>query len=96
MATWKAAGDAAKGAIKLSTNLTRLEVARNPHHVLGTLYSKTLRALAKMPQDYAYRKHTEAVSSSSIEPTKIGINDFGSAIKDTYVDESSNLPFYSL
>ena len=46
---------------KLSTNLACLAVARNPHHSLGVLYSKTLRALAKMPNEYAYRKHTEQV-----------------------------------
>lgn len=48
-------------AKKLTTNLTRLAVAHNPHHQLGVLYSKTLRALAKMPTDYAYRKHTEQI-----------------------------------
>ena len=46
---------------KVTTNLARLAVARNPHHSLGVLYSKTLRALAKMPNEYAYRKHTEQV-----------------------------------
>ena len=46
---------------KVTTNLTRLVVSRNPHHQLGVLYSKTLRALAKMPSDYAYRKHTEQI-----------------------------------
>ncbi|TRY76702.1 hypothetical protein TCAL_00157 [Tigriopus californicus] len=70
MATWKAAGDAAKSAIKLSTNLTKLEVNRNPHHVLGSLYTKTLRALAKMPQDYAYRKHTEAILNDRVSQLK--------------------------
>ena len=46
---------------KLTTNLAGLAVARNPHHSLGVLYSKTLRALAKMPNEYAYRKQTEQV-----------------------------------
>ena len=54
MATWN-------NATKMATNLTRLPVARNPHHSLGVFYSKTLRALAKMPSDYAYRKHTEQI-----------------------------------
>ena len=46
---------------KVTTNLARLDVARNPHHSLGVLYSKTLRALAKMPNEYVYRKHTEQI-----------------------------------
>jgi len=61
MASWRAGK-------KLSTNLTRLEVARNPVHSLGVLYSKTLRALAKMPADYPYRKYTEEVSPFSTHP----------------------------
>ena len=60
MATWRAA-EAGKAALKLSTNLTGMTVAKNPHHVLGLYYSKTLRALAKMPSDYPYRKYTEEV-----------------------------------
>ena len=48
---------------KLTTNLAGLAVARNPHHSLGVLYSKTLRALAKMPNEYAYRKNTEQVTT---------------------------------
>jgi len=54
MATWRAGR-------KVATNLTRLEVAKNPAHSLGVFYSQTLRALAKMPHDYAYRKYTEEV-----------------------------------
>ncbi len=65
MATWRAA-EAGKKAVKLSTNLTRLEVAKNPAHSLGVFYSKTLRALAKMPADYPYRKYTEQVSERNI------------------------------
>jgi hypothetical protein len=51
---------------KVTTNLACLAVARNPHHSLGVLYSKTLRALAKMPNEYAYRKHTEQVKNKTI------------------------------
>lgn len=47
--------------IKKTTGLTGLKVSKNPHHVLGVLYSKTLNALAKMPQEAAYRKHTEQI-----------------------------------
>ena len=60
MATWRAAS-AGKAAVKMSTNLTGMEVCKNPHYVLGVFYSKTLRVLAKMPSDYAYKKHTEQV-----------------------------------
>ena len=40
---------------KVVTGLTGLNVAKNPTHTLGVLYSKNLRALAKMPVDYPYR-----------------------------------------
>ena len=57
-------------AAKLTTGLTRLAVAKNPHHVLGVFYSKSLRALAKMPTDYAYRKHTEQIILERAEMVK--------------------------
>jgi NADH dehydrogenase (ubiquinone) 1 alpha subcomplex subunit 5 len=57
-------------AAKATTNLTRLAVAKNPHRVLGVLYSKSLRAFAKMPSDYAYRKHTEQIVTERAELTK--------------------------
>lgn len=44
-----------------STGLTGLAVATNPHHTLCALYGKIIRAVAKMPQDAAYRKSTEAL-----------------------------------
>lgn len=47
--------------IPQTTGLTRLVVAKNPHHTLTSLYGKTLRALAKMPQNAAYRIHTEKI-----------------------------------
>ncbi len=58
MATWKTVADK---ALKVTTNLTKMEVAKNPAHSLGVFYSKTLRALAKMPASYPYRKYTEQV-----------------------------------
>ncbi|EDW73166.1 uncharacterized protein Dwil_GK16793 [Drosophila willistoni] len=45
--------------VKASTGLTGLAVSSNPHHTLSALYGKILRAVAKMPQDAAYRKNTE-------------------------------------
>ncbi len=48
-------------ATKLTTNLTRMAVVKNPHHRLGLVYGKILRALAKMPNDYPYRKYTESL-----------------------------------
>lgn len=42
-----------------STGLTGLAVATNPHHTLCALYGKIIRAVAKMPQEAAYRKNTE-------------------------------------
>lgn len=47
--------------IKQTTGLTGLAVAANPHHTLGVLYGKILRALQKMPETAAYRKHTEQI-----------------------------------
>ncbi|XP_073843651.1 LOW QUALITY PROTEIN: NADH dehydrogenase (ubiquinone) subunit ND-13B [Musca autumnalis] len=47
--------------LKASTGLTGLAVATNPHHTLSALYGKILRAVAKMPQDAAYRKYTEQI-----------------------------------
>ena len=63
-------------AAKITTGLTRLAVAKNPHHTLGVFYSKSLRALAKMPTDYAYRKHTEQIileRAEMVKSTKVKI-----------------------
>ncbi|XP_071454947.1 NADH dehydrogenase [ubiquinone] 1 alpha subcomplex subunit 5 [Hetaerina americana] len=51
----------ASGAIKKTTKLTLLPVAKNPHYSLGALYNKTLRVLQKMPETAAYRKYTEQI-----------------------------------
>ena len=47
--------------VKLTTNLTGLAVSKYPIKTLGSTYAKCLRALAKMPADYPYRKHTEQI-----------------------------------
>ncbi|KAL1378333.1 hypothetical protein quinque_003947 [Culex quinquefasciatus] len=49
------------GAIKKATGLTGMAVAKNPHHTLTALYNKILRAVAKMPQEAAYRRYTEQI-----------------------------------
>lgn len=46
---------------QISTGLTGLVVAKNPHHLLASLYGKTLRALAQMPETAAYRVNTEKI-----------------------------------
>lgn len=58
------------GAIKKTTGLTGLAVAINPHHTLGVLYGKILRTLQKMPENAAYRKHTEEVIKERAEILK--------------------------
>jgi len=68
---------------KAFTGLTGMAVSRNPTHTLGVLYSKNLRALAKMPADFPYRKHTEALinervsivkNAATIEEAEVKIN----------------------
>lgn len=49
------------GVTKVTTGLTGLAVAKNPHHTLGVLYGKILRTLQKMPENAAYRKYTEEI-----------------------------------
>jgi len=61
----------ASGAYKKTlTGLTKLAVSKNPTHTLGVLYSKNLRALAKMPVDYPYRKYTESLINERINIMK--------------------------
>eukprot|EP00088_Acartia_fossae_P011050 TRINITY_DN15535_c0_g1_i1.p1 TRINITY_DN15535_c0_g1~~TRINITY_DN15535_c0_g1_i1.p1 ORF type:complete len:130 (+),score=37.53 TRINITY_DN15535_c0_g1_i1:38-391(+) len=59
---------------KAFTGLTGMAVAKNPTHTLGVLYSKTLRACAKMPTDYAYRKETESLVNKRAEIIKNSAN----------------------
>ncbi|KAK2167828.1 hypothetical protein LSH36_23g01011 [Paralvinella palmiformis] len=51
----------ASGAIKKATGLTGLAVVANPHKKLVILYDKILRTLQRIPEDAAYRKHTENI-----------------------------------
>ncbi|CAJ0963948.1 unnamed protein product, partial [Mesorhabditis belari] len=46
---------------KQSTGLTGLFVEEHPHRALSVVYGRLLRALEKLPKDYAYRKYTEQV-----------------------------------
>ncbi|OWF36687.1 NADH dehydrogenase [ubiquinone] 1 alpha subcomplex subunit 5-like [Mizuhopecten yessoensis] len=52
---------AAKNVLKTTTGLTRLAVNPFAHENLKTFYDKTLRTLAKMPADAAYRQNTESI-----------------------------------
>lgn len=54
------------GVTKLTTGLTGLKVAKNPHHTLGVLYGKIMRTLNKMPEDAAYRRYTSAIISERV------------------------------
>lgn len=47
--------------------MTGLKVSPNPHYSLTALYGKILRALAKMPQDAAYRKYTEQIVNDRLK-----------------------------
>lgn len=51
----------AGAGLKLTTGLTGMGVARHPTVTLKSMYAKILRAVAKMPDDAAYRKYTEEV-----------------------------------
>lgn len=43
------------------TGLTGLAVSKHPHKFLASVYGKILRTLAKMPENAAYRIHTEQI-----------------------------------
>jgi NADH dehydrogenase (ubiquinone) 1 alpha subcomplex subunit 5 len=58
------------GAIKKTTGLTGLAVAKHPHHTLSVLYGKILRTLQKMPEEAAYRKYTEEVVNERAQALK--------------------------
>ncbi|CAG0904307.1 unnamed protein product, partial [Darwinula stevensoni] len=51
----------ASATMKVTTGLTRLAVAKTPHHTLSVLYGKILRCVQKMPSDAAYRRYTEEI-----------------------------------
>ncbi|XP_064486263.1 NADH dehydrogenase [ubiquinone] 1 alpha subcomplex subunit 5-like [Ornithodoros turicata] len=54
------------GVTKVTTGLTGLAVAKNPHHSLSVLYNKILRVLQNMPETAAYRKYTEQVAKERL------------------------------
>ncbi|KAH8365676.1 hypothetical protein KR093_003217, partial [Drosophila rubida] len=72
-----------------STGLTGLAVASNPHHTLCALYGKILRAVAKMPQDAAYRKTTEQLVKQRAEAVAQNkdVNDLEKAVGCGQVEE---------
>ncbi|KAJ6636533.1 NADH dehydrogenase [ubiquinone] 1 alpha subcomplex subunit 5 [Pseudolycoriella hygida] len=72
-----------------STGLTRLAVSKNPHHTLTSLYSKTMRALAKMPSTAAYRIHTEKIITerAKIVANNASVTDVESKINCGQVEE---------
>ena len=49
------------GALKKTTGLTGLAVAKDPHKTLGVVYQKILRVLQKMPESATYRKSTQVM-----------------------------------
>ncbi|XP_058463713.1 NADH dehydrogenase [ubiquinone] 1 alpha subcomplex subunit 5 [Malaya genurostris] len=77
------------GPIKKATELTGLAVAKNPHHTLTALYNKILRAVAKMPEDAAYRRYTEQVVKNrvSIVASTPNVNEIEEKINGGQVEE---------
>ncbi|XP_045624914.1 NADH dehydrogenase [ubiquinone] 1 alpha subcomplex subunit 5 [Procambarus clarkii] len=76
-------------ARKVSTALTGLPVARNPHHTLGVLYGKIMRCLQKMPHDAAYRKYTEQIigERSALVKTEADVSKLEKAISCGQIEE---------
>ncbi|XP_049793368.1 NADH dehydrogenase [ubiquinone] 1 alpha subcomplex subunit 5 [Schistocerca nitens] len=79
----------ASGPLKKATGLTGLAVAVNPHHTLGVLYGKILRALQKMPEDAAYRKYTQEIvmERARIVKTTPNVQDIEKKINCGQVEE---------
>ncbi|XP_042227888.1 NADH dehydrogenase [ubiquinone] 1 alpha subcomplex subunit 5-like [Homarus americanus] len=76
-------------ARKVTTGLTGLAVATNPHHTLGVLYGKIMRCLQKMPPDAAYRKYTEQIigERSSLVKTETDVLKLEKAISGGQIEE---------
>ncbi|XP_076284187.1 NADH dehydrogenase (ubiquinone) subunit ND-13B [Lasioglossum baleicum] len=47
--------------LKKTTGLTGLAVAENPRRDLTLLYTRIMKALAGLPSESAYKRHTEAL-----------------------------------
>uniref|UniRef100_A0A5K3FZT7 NADH dehydrogenase [ubiquinone] 1 alpha subcomplex subunit 5 n=1 Tax=Mesocestoides corti TaxID=53468 RepID=A0A5K3FZT7_MESCO len=54
-------------ALKSTTNLTGLAVAKAPHKSLRAVYSRILTILQLMPNTAAYRVHTEKLVNERLE-----------------------------
>lgn len=55
------------GALKKTTGITGLAVARNPEHNLRVVYGKILKVLKKIPPHAAYRKYTEEIVQTRLQ-----------------------------
>ncbi|XP_022197803.1 NADH dehydrogenase [ubiquinone] 1 alpha subcomplex subunit 5 isoform X2 [Nilaparvata lugens] len=59
---------------KLTTGLTGMKVLNEPHKILTSIYSKILSVTAKMPENAAYRKHTEEIVKTRLDVVKSTTN----------------------
>lgn len=57
-------------ARRLTTGLTGLKVAEEPHKKLVNLYERTMRVLDKMPADAGYRVNTQAIVKNRLQLVK--------------------------
>ncbi|CAG5121016.1 unnamed protein product, partial [Candidula unifasciata] len=54
-------------ATKVSTGLTGLAVSQHPHKTLKALYNRIIVLLQKIPQESAYRRHTEKIINERLK-----------------------------
>jgi NADH dehydrogenase (ubiquinone) 1 alpha subcomplex subunit 5 len=58
------------GALKKTTGLTGLAVARDPHKTLCVVYEKILSVLQKMPESAVYRRNTQLLIQDRLQAVK--------------------------